>query len=91
MEKRMNKKTYMNIANHLLNEEVVDGEAVNIYYSDLDLQTRTDILKIIDEDNQNIDVFGDEIVKEKIEEELSRKPLVMLTVDDITNRMNFEF
>tara|TARA_Y100000310_G_scaffold130972_1_gene130164 strand:- start:13456 stop:13719 length:264 start_codon:yes stop_codon:yes gene_type:complete len=87
----MNKKTYMNIANHLLNEEVVDGEAVNIYYSDLDLQTRTDILKIIDEDNQNIDVFGDEIVKEKIEEELSRKPLVMLTVDDITNRMNFEF
>jgi len=81
-------------ANSLLGENVINEEEnenlVKIFYSDFDLEKRTDILKAIDAANERIDVFGDELVRDAIEDELKNKPLFVVSGQEIINKMNFD-
>jgi len=81
-------------ANNLLGENVVNEEEnenlVKIFYSDFDLDKRTDILKAIDAANERIDVFGDDLVRDAIEDELKNKPLFVVSGQEIINKMNFD-
>jgi hypothetical protein len=86
----------LNIANIFLNEADetdagVDYGAVKIFYSNLDLETRKKILDAIDESNEYLNVFTDEIVKNKIEEAFKNKPIVILRGEEIVNKMNIDF
>ena len=83
-------KQQLKMANYLMNEEE-DGGVVKIFYSDLDLESRSDVLKAIDSANDMIDVFGDDLIREKIEDELKNKPLFVITGKEIVNKMNFDF
>ena len=83
-------KHQLKMANYLMNEEE-EGGVVKIYYSDLDLESRSDVLKAIDSANDMIDVFGDDLIREKIEDELKNKPLFVITGKEIANKMNFDF
>ncbi len=86
-EIQMNETNEIKSANNLLfeyddgydveEEEVIEEEGndegiVKIFYSDFDLEKRTDILRAIDSANEFIDVFGDELVREAIEDEIKK-------------------
>ena len=87
----MNEKE-LNVANSFLNEvETEESGLVKIYYSDLDLNARKKILEAINDTNEYIDVFTDDIVKAKIEEQFDSKPLFTITGEEIVNNMNFDF
>lgn len=73
-----------------LNEKENNG-VIKLFYNDFDLRTRFDILKAIDNSNEMINVFGDSIIREKIEEELKNKPLFIITGQEIINKMNLDF
>ena len=71
----------LKLANYLIpkyklneNDNEDDG-LVKIYYSDLDIKTRAEVLKSIEFSNPMIDIFGDDLIKHKIEDGFKNKPL----------------
>ncbi|MFW6377020.1 MAG: hypothetical protein ACOCZ5_00095 [bacterium] len=82
---------YLNEKEEQLNEIAPPDDIVQIFYSDLDLSSRTKILEAIDVSDDMIDVFGDDIIKNKIEETFKKKPLIMLRGSEIIKKMNFDF
>ena len=82
----------INLANKLFNEENEEPtDVIKIYYADLDLDARAKILKAINNTNDNIDVFTDELVRDKIEEQLKSIPLLVTRGQEIINKANIEF
>ena len=82
------------VEQYMLEEEPpTDSEQgiVKIFYSNLDMGGKKMILKAIDNEYENIDVFTDDIVRENIEESLSKKPLILLTAEEIVHKMDIEF
>jgi len=84
-------KNELKMANYLLNEAEQENGVVKIYYDDLDIEARAEVLKAIDNDNNMIDVFGDEQVKANIIETFAKTPLFVINGSEITKQMNFEF
>ena len=84
-------KNQLKMANYLMNEAEEEGGIIKIYYNDLDLESRAKVLKAIDDDNDMIDVFGDEHIKTKIIKEFSKVPLFAISGKEIVNKMNFDF
>jgi hypothetical protein len=72
-------------------EPVNGGGIIKVFYSDLDLKKRNEVLEALDKRNEFVDVFRDDVIKKKIEKEFDSKPLFTLTGDEIANRMNFDF
>lgn len=85
----MNEKE-IKLANKLFNEEE-PIDVIKIYYADLDLDARAKIMKAINNTNDNIDVFTDELVRDKIEEQLKSIPLLVTRGQEIINKANIEF
>lgn len=72
-------------------EPANDGGIIKVFYSDLDLKKRNEVLEVLDKRNEYVDVFRDDVIRKKIEKEFDSKPLFTLTGDEIANRMNFDF
>ena len=79
---------YENYLNRRLLTEVDDEVTVQIFYSNLDLETRKKILDAIDSSNEYLNVFTDDIVKDNIEEAFKNKPLFVIRGNEIINKMN---
>lgn len=71
-------------------EEEENKEIVKIFYSDLDIDGKQKILEAIDASFEYVDVFSDDIVKDNIEEALSRRPLLVMTGEEIVNKSDIE-
>lgn len=91
MKKSTKYLKYLNEKEEQLNEIAPPEDIVQIYYSDLDLASRAKVLEAIDASDDMIDVFGDEVIKNKIEETFKKNPLVMLRGSEIIKKMNFDF
>ena len=70
------------VESYMVEEEAEQGIA-KIFYTDLDMQGRKKILEAIEDANEGLKVFTDDTVRERVEEKLSEKPLIVLEGEDI--------
>jgi hypothetical protein len=82
--------SYENYLNKRLLTEAEDKSTVQIFYANLDLGTRKKILDAIDASNEYLNVFTDDVVKNKIEEAFKNKPLFVIRGNEIINLMNID-
>lgn len=78
-------------ANNYITENDEVSSSIKIFYSDLNLKKRAEILKHIDKSNEMINIFNDTIVKDSIMDTFSKKPIFIITGQELINKMNFEF
>ena len=71
-------------------EEVTEAKTIELFYSDLDMDAKQKVLEAIDNEYDYVDVFSDDIVRENIEEGLSKRPMLTLTADELINKMDIE-
>lgn len=71
-------------------EEVTEAKNIEIFYSDLDMDGKQKVLEAIDNDFDYVDVFSDDIVRENIEEGLSKRPLLVMSGEEVINKMDIE-
>jgi len=71
-------------------EEVTDAKTIKIFYKDLDIDGKQQVLEAIDASFDYVDVFSDDIVKENIEDALSKRPLITMTGEELVNKMDIE-
>ncbi len=71
-------------------EEATEEVSFKIYYADLDIDGKQKVMEAIDNSFEYIDVFSDDVVRETIEEALSKRPLVMMTGEELVNKMDIE-
>ena len=71
-------------------EEVTEAKNIEIFYSDLDMDGKQKVLEAIDNDFEYVDVFSDDIVRENIEEGLSKRPLLVMSGEEVINKMDIE-
>jgi len=67
-----------------------ENSVIKIFFSDLDLDARKRVLEAIDGTSDMFDVFSDDIVRNKLEDELSTKPLLMTTALELMSKLNIE-
>lgn len=74
--------------------EAEEGEEntgiVKIFYNDLDIDGKQKVLQAIDDSFEYVDVFSDDVVKDNIEEALSKRPLIVLSGEEIVNKSDIE-
>jgi len=63
---------------------------VKIFYNDLDMDGKQKILQAIDESYEYIDVFSDDVIRNKIEESLGKRPIITLSGEEIIHKMDIE-
>lgn len=85
----MNIKKLDNLMETMVSEADNDS-LIKIYFSDLDLDGRTKVLEAIDNTSDLFDVFSDERVRDKLEEELSTKPLIMVDANELMSKLNID-
>ena len=71
-------------------QENEDKGIIKIFYADLDIDGKQKIMEGIDESFDYVDVFGDDIVRQTVEEALSRRPLITMTGEELINKMDVE-
>ena len=71
-------------------EEVTEAKTIEIFYSDLDMDGKQKVLEAIDASFDYVDVFSDDIVRENIEEGLSKRPLLTMSGEELINKMDIE-
>lgn len=80
------------LANSLFDEEMEEApDIVKIFYSDLDLDARKKIMDAINDADEHIDVYQDDLIREKIEEQLKNIPLFVTRGQEIINKANIDF
>ena len=90
MDKTLNRIKYL--MERFVNEE--DGEEdktlIKIFYNDLSLQGKQKVLEAIDESFEHADVFTDDIVRDNIEEALSKRPMITMSGEELVNKMDID-
>jgi len=71
-------------------EDVTDAKSIKIFYKDLDMGGKQKILEAIDASFEYIDVFSDDVVRENIEESLSKRPMITISAEELVNKMDIE-
>ena len=71
-------------------QEDPDTKIIKIFYSDLDMEGKRKVLEAIDAEYEYAKVFEDDIVKNNIIEALSKRPIVTLTAEELSNMMDIE-
>lgn len=71
-------------------EENSEKKIIEIFYKDLDMEGKQKVLEAIDATYEYVDVFSDDIVRDNIEEELSKKPIMTITAEELINKMDIE-
>jgi hypothetical protein len=69
----------------------VKATVLKIFYNDLTLKGKQKVLQAIDDANEMADVFGDDVIRANVEEELLEKPIVTITGEDLSNKMDIDF
>ena len=67
-----------------------DAKQIEIFYDDLDLTGKQKILEGIDASYEYVDVFTDDIVRNNIEEALSRRPLFTMSGEELVNKSGID-
>jgi len=70
-------------------EDMTDKKTFKLFYKDLSLDGRKQVLDAIDQTYDKIDVY-DDIVKENIEEALSKRPLVTMSGEEMVNKLDID-
>jgi len=70
-------------------EYTEDDKVIKIFYSDLSLEGKQKVLEAIDASYEYVDVFEDDVVRENIEEGLSKKPIIIQSAEELINKMDF--
>jgi len=71
-------------------EDASKDKIIEIFYSDLDMAGKQKVLEAIDNSYEYVDVFSDDIVRNNIEEGLSKRPLITLSAEELINKMDIE-
>ncbi len=71
-------------------EEATEEVSFKVYYSDLDIDGKQKVMEAIDNSFEYVDVFSDDVVRETIEEALSKRPLILMTGEELVNKMDIE-
>jgi hypothetical protein len=67
-----------------------DKKNIQIFYNDLDIDGKKKVLDAIDASYDYINVYDDDIVRNNIEEALSKRPIITLTGEEIVNKMDID-
>lgn len=82
-------KNELKVANYLMNEAEENEGVVKIYYSDLDLKAREDVLSALEKANPMLDIFDEDgKVLNDIEDKFASTPLFVITGKEISNKIN---
>lgn len=92
MDKVLNRIKY--IMERFVNEEGVgenpDATLIKIFYNDLSMEGKQKVLEAIDASYEYVDVFSDEIVRDNIEEALSKRPMITMSGEELVNKMDID-
>ena len=92
MDKVLNRIKY--IMERFVNEEGTgenqDATLIKIFYNDLSMGGKQKVLEAIDASYDYVDVFSDEIVRDNIEEALSKRPMITLSGEELVNKMDID-
>ena len=85
--------SFTKVVNKYLMEQDEDetNDVIKVFYADLDLDARRRVLEGIDNSDEYINVFEDDMVKEKIEQELMSKPILLIRGEELVKKMNIDF
>ena len=73
-----------------LPNEDEDKKLIKIFYEDLDVKGKQKILEGIDASFEYVDVFTDDIIRDKIESALSQRPIITVSGEEIVNKMGID-
>ncbi len=72
-------------------DEVGADTTIQIFYNDLDTEGRRKVLQGIDDAYDRIDIFSDDIAREKAEDILSKVPLLIISGQDLVTKSGIDF
>lgn len=76
---------------YLREESSTDDETqIRLFFGDLDIKGKKKILDAIDASYEFIDVYEDSIIKDKIEDALSRIPLMTISGEELINKCGID-
>jgi len=92
MDKTLNR--IRNLMERFVNEEgegeEEDKTLIKIFYNDLSLEGKQKVLEAIDESFDYVDVFTDDIVRDNIEDALSKRPMITMSGEELVNKMDID-
>jgi len=92
MDKVLNRIKY--IMERFVNEADIaddtDKTLIKIFYNDLSMEGKQKVLEAIDESYEYVDVFTDDVVRDNIEEALSKRPIITVSGEELVNKMDID-
>ena len=83
-------ETYMSEVDEEAVEVSSEDKQVKIFFSDLSPEGQKKVLDTINAEFEYADIFTDDIVRGHVEEQLSKRPLVLMSGEEIVNMMDIE-
>jgi len=95
MDKMRNKikiimERFINEIDDVPDDENGEKKQIKIFYEDLDMTGKQKVLEAIDASYEYVDVFTDDIVRDNIEEALSKIPMITLSGEELVNKTGIE-
>jgi len=95
MDKMRNKiktimERFINEIDDVPDDENDEKKQIKIFYEDLDMTGKQKVLEAIDASYEYVDVFTDDIVRDNIEEALSKIPMITLGGEELVNKTGIE-
>jgi hypothetical protein len=95
MDKMRNKiktimERFINEIDDVPDDENDEKKQIKIFYEDLDMTGKQKVLEAIDASYEYVDVFTDDIVRDNIEEALSKIPMITLSGEELVNKTGIE-
>jgi len=95
MDKMRNKiktimERFINEIDDVPDDENDEKKQIKIFYEDLDMTGKQKVLEAIDASYDYVDVFTDDIVRDNIEEALSKIPMITLSGEELVNKTGIE-
>jgi hypothetical protein len=92
MEQVLNRIKY--IMERFVNEADIAGDTdktlIKIFYNDLSMSGKQKVLEAIDASYDYVDVFTDDVVRDNIEEALSKRPMITISGEELVNKMDID-
>lgn len=92
MDKVLNRIKY--IMERFVNEADIaddtDKTLIKLFYNDLSMGGKQKVLEAIDESFEYVDVFTDDVVRDNIEQALSKRPIITVSGEELVNKMDID-
>jgi hypothetical protein len=92
MDKVLNRIKY--IMERFVNEADIaddtDKTLIKLFYNDLSMEGKQKVLEAIDESFDYVDVFTDDVVRDNIEQALSKRPIITVSGEELVNKMDID-